>query len=335
MSAQRGLITRTQSLDLGLSPLSIRAAVRSGEWVVMCRGVYADAELWAALDEYRGRPLLRARAAVLTMRRDCVLSHDSAAHALELDILAPEKPFVHVTRAGFTGAWTKAGVKHHLAGFRPEQVVSAGGMPSLDLARTAVDIARERGFLHGLVAVDAALRMGVTRRQLEEALEPMTSWPGVTQARAAVGAGDPGAQTVLESLGRDLVIEMGIGAPDTQFPIAISSGIAWCDIRVGNHVFETDGWLKLVPVNRGGVATKSADEVLRDQRKRETLICREGLGMTRWVYADFFGARRAEAKASALRDYQVTLDRYGAGLPEHLARNAAEIRAREARRLTA
>lgn len=332
MTAQGGLITRTQCLDLGLSPLSVRSALASGEWVWMCRGVYVDSEVWDALDEFRGRPLWRAKAAVLAMRRDCVLSHDSAAHALCLDILTPEELFVHVTRAGFTGAWTKAGVKHHSARYRPEQVVHAGGMRALDMARTAVDIARERGFLDGLVAVDSALRMGVTRRELEAALEPMACWPGVTKARAAVEAGDPGAQTVIESLGRDLVIEMNIGVPDTQFPLQISTGVAWCDIRVGNHMFETDGLLKLLPVGQGGVATQPAARVLREQRRRESLICREGVGMTRWVYEDFFGARRAEAKASALRDFQVTVDRYGTELPEHLARNAAEIRAREARR---
>lgn len=335
MSSQHGLLTRTQALDLGLSPLAIRHAVDSGEWVRVHRGVYADGAVWAGLDDYRGRPLLRAIAAVLVMRRQSVLSHDSAAHALGLDILTPAQPFVHVTRPGFTGAWTKGGVKHHLARFHPDQVVDVDGLPVLDLARTAVDIGRERGYLDGLVAVDSAMRQGVTRGELEKALEIMASWPNITQARAAVAAGDPGAQTVIETLGRDLVDEMGIGKPDTQFPVVISIGIVWCDIRVGNHMFETDGVLKLLTPAQGGVATKPVDQVLREQRKRETLICREGLGMTRWVYADFFGERRAEAKASALRDFQITVERYGTELPEHLARNAAEIRAREARRRSA
>ncbi len=76
------------------------------------------------------------------MRRAWVLSHDSAAHASEMAILTPEDPLVHVTRPGWTGAWTEFGVKHHLARYLPEQVVEVEWAPHvLDLARTAVDIA--------------------------------------------------------------------------------------------------------------------------------------------------------------------------------------------------
>ena len=50
------------------------------------RGVYAEAQLWDSLDEYAGRPLLRARAALRKMRRGWVLSHDSAAHALGISV---------------------------------------------------------------------------------------------------------------------------------------------------------------------------------------------------------------------------------------------------------
>ena len=138
------------------------------------------------------------------MRRDAVLSHDSAAHALGLDILAPDKPLVHVTRPGFTGAWTEYGVSHHLARFRPAQVQVVDGLRVLDAARTAVDIARSRGVLHGLPVCDSAMRHGVTRAQLEEALAPMTNWPGVSAARLAVDLADPGAESVAETLGRHL-----------------------------------------------------------------------------------------------------------------------------------
>ena len=119
MNAQDGLVTRAQALDLGLSPVSITALLRR-DWVVVRRGIYADATLWEQLDPYRGRPRLRTRAALLNVRRGWVLSHDSSAHEHGLDILQPDEPYVHITRPGHTNAWTKAGVKHHLAGFVPE-----------------------------------------------------------------------------------------------------------------------------------------------------------------------------------------------------------------------
>ena len=216
---QSGLITREQLLDLGITPSLILHLLERGALAFVRRGVYADPVTWAVADEHRERARLRARAAVLKMRRGWVLSHDSAALRLGMDILEPDEPLVHVTRPGLTNAWTKAGVKHHLARFRDDQVVEVNGLPSLDPARTAVDIARERGLRHGLPACDSALRMGVPREKLWDAVAPMRSWRGVTAARAAVELADPGAQTVIESLGRELVHELGIGFPETQFPI--------------------------------------------------------------------------------------------------------------------
>src|SRR3990170_3827595 len=97
IAASGGLITRQEALDCGVTPSEIAQLVRAKRWVIVRRGVYADATIWADLDEYRGRPRLRSRAAIATMRRGWVLSHDSAAHELGLDILHPKEPFVHVT----------------------------------------------------------------------------------------------------------------------------------------------------------------------------------------------------------------------------------------------
>jgi hypothetical protein len=263
------------------------------------------------------------------MRRGWVLSHDSAAHLLGLDIVQPVDPLVHVTRPGLTNAWTKAGVRRHLARFRPEQVVEVAGTRSLDLARTAVDIARERGDLHGLAACDSALRMGCSRADLWAAVEVMTHWPGVIAARSSVELADPRAQTVLESLGRHLVLELDIGEPDLQFPVITRRGTAWCDIRVGNHLFETDGWIKYRSVERGGVAVRAVEEVLRDERSRQTLVCAEGLGMSRLVWEDFWGDRRAVTRERLRAEYAVTVARFGTELAPHLARNAEELRRRE------
>ena len=108
------------------------------------------------------------------------------------------RDLVHVTRPGVTGSRTENGVKHHLAGYDERDVTSASGLRTTDLARTAVDIAREHGFEDGVVAADAALRMGATQGDLHRALERMTFWPHVTEARAAVKVADGGAQSVGE-----------------------------------------------------------------------------------------------------------------------------------------
>ncbi len=330
-----GVLSRNQLLDLGVAPSEIRRLARQGRWIRVRRGAYTTAEIWEALDPYVGRPRLRARAAILLMRRGWVLSHDSAAHEHGMTILSPLEPFVHITRPGFTNAWTEYGVKHHLAGFAEWQRVMIDGRPVLDLARTGVDIARERGTKDGFVACDAAMRMGVPRSELQRAVDRMENWPGSRAAKLCVKLADPGAENPHESLGRELVIEAGIGVPETQFPVRTSEGIKWCDIRVGNHVIETDGKVKIRPVAEGGVADKPADDVLWDERKRERLVRDRRLVVTRLYWEDYWSERRRRAAIQRLQaDHADSVATYGAQLDPALAREAAEIRARSSRRRT-
>ena len=235
MSANGGLITHARALDLGLSPGEVRRLVRNGAWVVVRRGVYTSREHWESLDEWRGRPRLIARAVVLTMRRGWVLSHTSAADELGLATLRPPVPLTHITRPGWTNAWTENQVAHHLARFSPSQVVEINGVRVLNAARAAVDIARRYGDMHGIVACDSARRAGVTKAELVEAYTPMQQWPGVRAVYTSVDLSDPRAENPHESLGRHLTIEAGLGEPDCQFPIRTAEGIKWCDLRGGNQ----------------------------------------------------------------------------------------------------
>ncbi len=328
MSANGGLITYAQALDLGVSPGEVRRLKRQGHWVAVRRGVYTSRELWDSLDEWRGRPRLIARAVVLTMRRAWVLSHNSAADELDLATLRPPEPLTHITRPGWTNAWTENQVAHHLARFRPDQVVEINGVRVLDAARTAIDIARYHGVLHGIVACDSARRGGVSQAGLVAAYEPMEQWPGVKAAHTSVELSDARAENVNESLGRHLVLEAGIGEPDCQFPVRTDDGIKWCDIRVGNHMIETDGEVKFIPVAEGGVAEKPAHKVAWDEKKRQRLIGDRGTVVTRVIWEDYWGRRRPEAIRRLQADHEESVRRFGRDLAPELAREAAEIRAR-------
>lgn len=333
MAANHGLITRPQALDSGLASAEIRHLLHIGVLILVRRGVYADAEVWNHLDEHVGRPRLRTRAALATMRRGWVASHDSAAHELDLQILNPPDPHVHITRPGTTGAWTKFEVKHHLARFSDEQVVEANGLRVLDMARTAVDIAREHGTPYGEIACDSAMRRGVTRSALEAAVAPMTFWPYSRRARAAVDFADPRAESVLETLGRLLVRALGLEDIDLQFPVTLEDGrIVWGDIRVGCHIFEAHGKLKYLPTDRGGLADRPVTEIVWDEKKRERLLHRQGLGTSPIVFEDYWNPDRRGVLARMRAEYDDTVARFGSVLPEHLARNAREIRARLAGR---
>jgi hypothetical protein len=326
ISANGGLITYAQALDLGMSPGEVRHLKRRGQWIAVRRGVFTTRELWESLDERRGRPRLIARGVIMTMRRAWVLSHNSAADELGLDTLKPPKPLTHVTRPGWTNAWTENGIAHHLAAFRPEQVVETNGVRVLDAARTAVDIARRYGVMHGLVACDSAMRGGVSRGDLVAVYDRMEQWPHIRAAHTSVALADARAENPHESLGRHLVLEAGIGEPDCQFPVRTSDGVKWCDIRVGNHVIETDGRIKLRSVADGGVATDPPDQVLWEEKKRERLVSDRKLVVTRVIWEDHWGARRGQAIRRLQADHAESVKRFGRELSPELAREAAVIR---------
>jgi Transcriptional regulator, AbiEi antitoxin len=333
MAANHGLITRAQALDCGLAAGEIRRCLRSGELVLVGRGVYCNGAVWASLDDHVGRPKLRTRAAIRTMTRGWVVSHDSAAHEHGLPILTPPDPHVHVTRPGTTGAWTKNGVKHHLARFSEDQVVQLGDLKVLDLARTAVDIARELGSPYGEIACDAALRRGVPRSALEAAVAPMTNWPHVRRTREAVAFADRRAASLVETMGRLLVTALQLGPIDLQFPARLENGhVVWGDIRVGCHFFECDGKGKYLPLAEGGFAEKPITEVVWDEKKRERLLHRVGLGTSRIFFEDYWSPQREIALVRMKEEYEETVARFGDRLPDHLMRNAREIREQEGRR---
>jgi predicted transcriptional regulator of viral defense system len=286
MVKQRGLALRRQVLDLGVPRDVLERLLADRRWVAVRRGVYATAEHWASLDEHRGQPLARAWAASLNMSMPHVLSHESAALAHGLPILRPRRELVHITRFGVQGCRTRHGVSHHLAPFRTEQIVDVEGVPTFDLARTAVDIARShgpKGLAYGVVACDSALRAGATREELEAAVQPMRSWPGVTVAREAVAFADAGAESVGESLARLLVASLGLGEPETQFGLTAGGRTAWVDLRVGRHLVEFDGRVKY---QRDGLADRPVEDVVWDEKRRQDWLCGFKLGMSRLTWED-------------------------------------------------
>jgi hypothetical protein len=333
-ATQSGLVLRRQAVALGYTERELRTLTAvDGAWVVVRRGVYVERARWDSLDPYVGQWRLRDVAAHLTMTAPHMLSHDSAARVLGLPFLRPQRQLCHVIRPGVWGSRTEHGVKHHLSRLTPAVVTTDDGVRVTGLARTALDLGREHGFAIGVTACDAALRRGVTRDDLDRELASMTCWPYITRARAAAEFADPGAENVGESMARQLVAELrvGLGRPRTQFPVRLRGGVAWCDLLLGCHVFEFDGRVKYLRAEAGGVADRPIEDVLWEEKRRQTEICGEGLGMSRIVWDDFFGSSRPAALRRLRGELDVSLNRFGDRLPEHLeqfARQQADVRRR-------
>ncbi|MFD1948538.1 type IV toxin-antitoxin system AbiEi family antitoxin domain-containing protein [Nocardioides aestuarii] len=308
LARQRGLITRSQLVYAGLTPLEIRRLLRTGSLVRIQYGVYADGDLWQELDPWRGRPLLAARAATYVLRCDgYAFSHDSAALAWKLPLPDARTALTHVSRRKVHGDAVRNGVKHHLAPFGTDQVRHLEGLRVLDLPRTALDLGREHGLLACVAACDAVLSRGVTRRRLSETLARMWCWPQSTVMREAIELADGGAESWLESEGRLFVIGLGIGRPRTQLGLTDGSRTVFVDAIVGRHVFEFDGAVKYTADNPSG---RPPAEVLREEKVRQDFISGFKLGVSR-VTAHDCRAGRAAAERRVMREYVDTCHRFG------------------------
>ena len=330
---QGGVFTRAQAMDAGYRAPELRSLTgNGGDWVVVRRGVYAERSTWEALDPYAGPPLARAWAAHLTIGVEHVMSHDSAAYAWGLPVVLAGVQLVHITRPGVWGSRTEHGVKHHLALDFPPSAIAAG-LPVTGLARTAMDLGREHGFECGAAAADRAMRWGVLPDDFGDVLATMKSWPGVTRSRRAADVADPGADTPGETLMRLVVLALGVGSPVTQFPVPVSKGTAWCDLRVGRHIFEFDGRRKYRRTADGGDADVPPDEVLWNETVRERDVASHGLGISRVFWQDCLPTGRVEAMKRLQREYSASVRRYGTKLPDDLAAYAMRMAAERQRRI--
>ena len=333
-SRQAGLVTRQQAIDAGYSAKEIRTNTRvNGPWVIVRRGVYAEREIAEAAPNWSDRMRRQDLAAHLMMKRPHLMSHDSAARLHELPMLRPDEPLVHVTRFGVGGSRTQEGVKHHLTRVGLFGAPQVGGVRVTDLARTALDIAREHGPLSGTAMCDAVLQRGINQADLDSQLQLMWSWPGVTRARAAVDLADPGAETLGESLTRMVLEELGLGPSQTQFPVCVRGRVYWVDLRVGRHLIEFDGKVKFLRRDAGGLADREISQVVWEEKRRQDAICWRRLGMSRVVWDELMGRQRSQLKRRLREEIQATNALFGAELPAEMIEFAARHRpARLARR---
>ena len=221
----------------------------SGTWVRLRKGVYADGAAYRELEPFHdgsgpADPGSSAGGASVPV----VFSHDSAAIVLRLGAPDPRTSAVHIAQPTSPRHDHVRRYRHPRRTLRSRrQVCEVDGLRVLNRARTALDMAREHGLWPGMAACDAALRQGAsTSRARGRWPQRMRKWPYKRRVDRAISLADPGAESYLESLGRGLVHELGIGMPQTQFGLTDGGRTIWGDIRVGRHLFETDGKLKYV-----------------------------------------------------------------------------------------
>lgn len=308
MASQHGLLSAAQLAEVGLDAHDVDRLVRRNRLVRLRRGVYVDADAWEGADPFRAQPLLRMRAAAMGLTSTAyAFSHDSSSIVLGMGAPDPRSALVHISRRKVHGDASRAGVKHHLAPYALTDTLVVDDLVVLGRARTALDMVREHGRSHGLAACDAAMRAGVPRSALRDVLSTMDCWPHSRCMRWCIEHADRLAETYLESLVRDFVLELGIGRPELQLGLTDGVMTAFADMAVRRHFFEADGLLKYAPDNPSGLAPT---RVLVEEKRRHDFLTGFKLGSTRLTLVDLSSGRRA-ALARAAREYADTCARFG------------------------
>ncbi len=270
--------------SVGMSTKQMRSLLRSGDLVRMRRGVYAtrSAVAWAMGDP-RHRHALLVQGITLSVGRDSIASHHSAAQIHGLDLLKPvPQDVVTLTRppSRRSNRPRSDGIVFHAAALPADHVTKCWGALVTTASRTVIDLARMLPFADGVTVADSALRLGkATKPELSEAVLACAQWPGVEEARRTVAFADGRAESVLESCARVVFAERGLEPPDLQVTFrgdgfAFRGDFYWARYRT---IAEADGMAKYENPQRA-----------RDQMRRDRLLRDEGYKVVHFTWRELF-----------------------------------------------
>src|SRR5215469_9421007 len=191
LHCQRGVLTRAQALDAGLTDKAIAVRLRNGRWQRLHTGVYAtfsgepprDAQLWAAV--------LRAGPA-------SALSHHTAAELYGL--LATPAPMIHVTVPSGSPVTRPSGVVVHYSGRLGQSRHPMLTPPRTRIEDTVLDLIAISPSLDE--AVSLVLRASASRRTQPErilaAMQRRARMPRRAALLQALDAAGDGSNSLLE-----------------------------------------------------------------------------------------------------------------------------------------
>jgi very-short-patch-repair endonuclease len=231
---QRGVITRAQLLEAGLTIAAIDHRVRTSRLHSLYRAVY--------LLGHRSPPEgARELAAVLACGPGAVLSHRSASGLWRL--LPPTRGDVDVTVCG-RRCDSKRGIRvHRVASLEPRDVRKLGGIPVTAPARTILDLAAvvEPRELERALAETETRRLA-RRSELVALLARVGRRPGVAALRSLVEADRSPALTRSEAEERFLALIKAAELPTPETNVRV--GPYEVDFLWRDHglIVEVDGF---------------------------------------------------------------------------------------------
>lgn len=275
-------ITLTRDLyDEGYSYPELARMLTDGKLRSVRRGVYTrDQPPPDSRSTHHG--LIRATVRVLD-RDDAVVSHMSAAVLHGLPLWDSELSNVHLTCDRDHGGRQRTSNFIHVCPLADHEIVEVDGVRVTSVARTVVDLSRRLSTFMAVPIGDAALRQGLDKDELADALARCRGWRGVVRARRTVAFLDPLSESVGESGSRVRMAEVGLPAPELQVKVFDDLGylvgrsdFGWRDRRT---LGEFDGKDKYGKLRR---PDQTAEDVILDEKARENALRDEGFELVRW-----------------------------------------------------
>ncbi|HLI01809.1 MAG TPA: type IV toxin-antitoxin system AbiEi family antitoxin domain-containing protein [Acidimicrobiales bacterium] len=256
LASHYGVISRTQALELGVSPWQIDHRVRHGSWRLMHRGIYQVAA-------HADGPEARLLAGCLVGGVSAVASHRSAGWLWGLLPSPPTRPAITVPRER-RPSWAEV-EWHRRDDVDPQRVLVHRGVPVTDPLRTVADLGEavpgacledviDRGVATRLFTV-AALEAEVGRLS-RQGRRGVPALRDALARRGLTGAPDP---SVLESRLLRLLRRWGITPAGTE--VVVCDGRYRIDVQlVPGLALEVDGY-----AYHWSPEAKSADSRRRNQ----------------------------------------------------------------------
>lgn len=262
------------------------AARHGGQLTPLRRGVYISSERAAemtAVDRYRASVL-----AVGHQRRRPVFAGLSAAVLWGLPVVRPIPNEVYLLAPGTSGRRRNGVVEFaRRAGVLLDE---HNGLVLTALADTLIDVARTMPFLTAMVMVDAALhrpRFGgipplCTEAELIDAYERRLPFPGSARVLAVLERRTTLVESVLETVSRVHVEQLGFPAPVLQYPVALprTGRTVYLDTAWPEHGVwgEADGDGKYLGDTRSGRDPRDIAAIMLAEKRRENDV----RAVTRW-----------------------------------------------------
>jgi predicted transcriptional regulator of viral defense system len=216
-----GVLTRADLLAAGVQRARIDTALRNGRLVQLSRGVYARQDaVRRARRQAGGEYQLRVAGALAVAGTDVVVSHQSAARLLGIDLLEASGREVIMTGPGDRGWHGRAGTHRYAIAMPADHVTTAFGLPVTTPARTVVDLCRLLDFRAGVVAADSALFKKLTAKaDLRSVVAALPRRPGIARAAEVIEFADGRAESPLESIARVGLRDSGLPPPELQIQL--------------------------------------------------------------------------------------------------------------------